>query len=108
MKIENNSTGPYAIRLELLKLATEYHSNQFMWQKEYADREFDAATTAGKANVKGAVLQDALAKYPQPYTVESMMQTAEKMRSFIDSRHGACEYDPATGAISQKPQLLNE
>ena len=110
--VVNNSTniGPYELRLELLKLATDHHRDQYFWSKEAADREFAGlqATVGGlgtqQYDMKTYKAELEKIKFPAPYTLDQVLATAEKLRAFIDTKH--VSYDSSTGEV--RKQLLNE
>ncbi len=80
-KASNSGKNAFELRTDILAMAKDYMDQQYQINREFAQRVFDEAVTAGKVN------NEQWKQYvPEMYSMDELMKKAQELYGFVSKK----------------------
>lgn len=80
-KASNTGKNAFELRTDILAMAKDYMDQQYQINREFAQRVFDEAVTAGKVN------NEQWKQYvPEMYSMDELMKKAQELYGFVSKK----------------------
>ena len=76
-----SNKNPFELRTDILAMAKDYMDSQFQVNREFAQRAFDEAITAGTATAESWK-----SFVPSMYTMEELTKKAQELYGFVSKK----------------------